>query len=151
MLRNVHESDLRTLFEHQSDPEAADMAVFPSRDWGAFLTHWRNKVLADPASVARIIVVDGEVAGYVSSWEDDGKRLVGYWIGKTFWGRGVAPAALEEFLAAHDLTRPLYAYVARSNTRSMRVLEKCGFRRFGEPASAPDGVEEVSFQLDGAT
>ena len=150
MLRNVLESDLRTLFEHQRDPEATRIAVFPAREWDAFLAHWRNKVLADAATEARTILINGQVAGYVASWENDGKRLVGYWIGKEYWGRGVAPSAVEEFLRAHERRRPIYAYVARSNARSIRVLEKCGFHRSGEPTVGPDGVEEVLFQFDGA-
>lgn len=150
MLRHVLDSDLRTLFEHQRDPEATRMAVVPAREWDAFLAHWRNKVLADAANVARTILVDGQVSGYVSSWDANGKRLVGYWIGKEYWGRRVAPSAVQEFLRTHERRRPIYAYVARSNTRSIRVLEKCGFLRCGERTVGPDGVEEVLFQFDGA-
>jgi hypothetical protein len=32
----------------------------------------------------------------------------------------------------HVVARPLYAYVARHNIGSIRVLEKCGFTRCGE-------------------
>lgn len=148
MLRNVRESDLRTLFEHQLDQEATAVAVFPARAWDAFLAHWRTRILADPAAKAMAIVVESEVAGYVASWESEGKRLVGYWIGRAFWGRGIAPSALEEFLRAHELRRPIYAYVARTNTRSVRVLEKCGFHRFGESTVGSDGVEEILFHLN---
>jgi RimJ/RimL family protein N-acetyltransferase len=150
VLRNVSESDLPTLFEHQRDPEAAAMAAFPSRDWDAFVTHWRNNVLANPTAVNRAIVVEGELAGYVASWKSEGTLLVGYWIGRAFWGRGIASSALEEFLGAHEPRRPLRAFVAVTNTRSMRVLEKCGFRRCGESAAESDGGEEILFLLDGA-
>jgi RimJ/RimL family protein N-acetyltransferase len=57
------------------------------------------------------IVVDGNVAGNIVSSEQSGKRLVGYGVGRDYWGRGVATAALLEFLG-HETTRPLYAYVA---------------------------------------
>jgi RimJ/RimL family protein N-acetyltransferase len=145
MLRNVVESDLPTLFEHQRDPEATSMAAFPAREWEAFVSHWRNKVLGDPASEARTILVDDQVAGYVGSWDEDGRRLVGYWVGREYWGRGVATSALDEFLRTHEHHRPIHAHVVLSNARSIRVLEKCGFKRAGETAVGADGVTEVLF------
>jgi RimJ/RimL family protein N-acetyltransferase len=150
MLRNVVESDLPTFFEHQRDPEATAMAVFPAREWNAFISHWRQNVLGNPANEARTILVDDQVAGYVASWEQDGMRLVAYWVGREYWGRGIARSALDEFLRAHEHHRPIHAYVALSNARSIRVLEKCGFQRVGEPLVATDGIAEVLFQLDGA-
>lgn len=151
MLRNVVEGDLQTFFEHQRDPEATAMAAYPAKEWDAFMAHWRHKVLGDPANVARTILVDYQVAGYVASWEQDGRRLVGYWIGRAYWGRGVARSAVDEFLSTQERQRPIHAYVALSNARSIRVLEKCGFRRAGEPTVGPDGVAEVLFQFDGAS
>lgn len=149
VLRNVLEGDLQTFFEHQRDPEAAAMAVFRARGWDAFTSHWRNKVLGEPTAAARTILVDDQVAGYVSSWEQDGTRLLAYWIGREYWGQGVARAAVEEYLRDHERQRPIYAYVALSNVRSIRVLEKCGFQRAEEPTVEPDGVAELLFRFDG--
>jgi RimJ/RimL family protein N-acetyltransferase len=56
----------------------------------------------------------------------DGKPQVTYWLGKAFWGNGIATLALTEFLRIFN-TRPLYASVAKDNAASIRVLEKCGF------------------------
>lgn len=147
MLRHVLETDLLAFFQHQQDPEAAAMALANTREWDAFVEHWHN-VLANDANVARTVVVDGRAAGYVASWDGDGRRLVGYWIGREYWGRGIAARALHEFLEGHEARRPIHAFVAQSNTRSMRVLEKCGFHRAGEPEVAPDGVIELLFVLD---
>ena len=149
MLRDVVEDDLPTFFEHQRDQEATSMAVFPAREWDDFMSHWRLKVLGNPANKARTILVDDQVAGYVSSWEQDGRRLVGYWVGREYWGRGVACSALDEFLRVHEHYRPIHAFVAQSNTRSIRVLEKCGFQRVGESTAESDGVVEVLFLFDG--
>ena len=60
-----------------------------------------------------------------------GQREVGYWIGKEYWGQGIATRALSEFLEQVPL-RPLRAVVAKHNRGSLRVLEKCGFRIVGE-------------------
>ena len=99
MLRAVVDADVPIFFEHQRDPEASAMAAFPSRAYDAHMAHWADKVLADETAVARTIVVDGQVAGNVVSWEADGRRLVGYWIGREFWGRGVATRAVAELLS----------------------------------------------------
>jgi RimJ/RimL family protein N-acetyltransferase len=130
LLRDVIESDLPLFFEHQSDPEATAMADFPARDREAFDAHW-ERVLADEALTKKTIVFEGQVAGNIGSWEQDGRRLVGYWLGKEFWGKGLATKALAELIDELG-TRPLYAYVAKTNAGSIRVLEKCGFVRSDE-------------------
>jgi len=90
------------------------------------------------------------VAGNIGSWQDDGLQLLGYWVGREFWGRGVATQALA-LLVDEVSTRPLYAHVAAHNVGSIRVLEKCGFRRDpAREAKAPapdDGIEEFIFVL----
>jgi RimJ/RimL family protein N-acetyltransferase len=140
-IRPVREDDLPILFEHQRDPEANAMAAFPPRDRDAFIAHW-TKILSDRSCIARTVELDGVVAGNVGSFEFEGRREVGYWIGRTFWGRGVATRALAAFLR-EDTRRPLFAGVAPHNAGSIRVLEKCGFERTGE--TGPDG--HVMFRL----
>jgi RimJ/RimL family protein N-acetyltransferase len=130
LLRNVTESDLPIFFEQQLDPDATTMAAFPARDREAFMAHWA-KILANNSVIVKTILFDGQVAGNIVGFEMDGKREVGYWIGKEYWGKGIATKALAAFLD-HVQTRPLYAYVAKHNIGSRRVLEKCGFTVEGE-------------------
>lgn len=144
-LRDVSEEDLGLFYEHQRDPVAARMAAFPSRERDAFMTHWRTKVLR-PENLNRTILLDGRPAGYISSWEQEAKRLVGYWIGREHWGKGIATQALTAFLAL-EATRPLHAFVAEHNVGSIRVLEKCGFRTVAPPQVHEDGVAEVLLRL----
>ncbi|AKI98421.1 RimJ/RimL family protein N-acetyltransferase [Archangium gephyra] len=146
ILRNVTDEDLLLFFEHQRDEVALRMAAFPPRERDAFLTHWRTKVLR-PENVTRTIVVDGLAAGYIGSWEQDGMRLVAYWMGREHWGKGIATRALSEFLVLEPV-RPLHAWVAVHNTGSIRVLEKCGFRTVAqEHPQHADGVAEVLMTL----
>jgi RimJ/RimL family protein N-acetyltransferase len=130
VLRDVLESDLPVFFEHQRDPEATAMADFPARDREAFDAHW-ERLLGDPTLTKKTIVFEGEVAGNIGSWEQDGRQLVGYWLGREFWGKGLATHALAELVEELG-RRPLYAYVAKTNAASIRVLEKCGFVRSDE-------------------
>ena len=125
-LRNVEANDLPLFFEHQRDPIAVAMVAFNSRDRAAFDQHW-SKLLADDSLLKKAIIVDGEVAGNIGSWTAEGKREVGYWIDRAFWGRGVATDALSAFLGLEPV-RPLYAGVAKHNVASIRVLQKCGFK-----------------------
>ena len=144
VLREVVEADLPVFYEYERDPEAAAMAAFPSRDRDAFMARWA-KTLADDSAVTRTVVSDGEVAGNIGCWEADGRRFVGYWIGREFWGRGLATQALSELLGVVDV-RPLYAHVVRSNVASIRVLEKNGFVEVGRHTS-DDGIEELVLEL----
>jgi RimJ/RimL family protein N-acetyltransferase len=146
MLRNVTDEDLPIFFTHQCEPAAHQMAGFRPREHDAFMSHWRTKVLGDPTARKRTIVVDGCVAGNIGSWDADGRRFVGFWIGREYWGRGVATRALSEFLC-EEPARPLYAYVAVQNLGSMRVLQKCGFRQLGGIEGGADGVGEYCFEL----
>jgi RimJ/RimL family protein N-acetyltransferase len=149
-LRSVEDGDLDVFFDHQVDPKAIEMAAFPARDKDQFAAHWA-KIRADDTVVVRTIVADGMVAGNIGSWQQNGQRLLGYWVGRAHWGRGVATEALARFVEELS-TRPLYAHVAVHNVGSIRVLEKCGFRRDRvQEAKAPapdDGVEEFIFVLD---
>jgi RimJ/RimL family protein N-acetyltransferase len=140
-LRPVSEDDLPFLYEHQADPEANRMAAFPARDKETFAVHWA-RVLADPGVVARAILEDDRIAGNIVVFGPAGERLVGYWIGRTYWGRGIATAGLA-LLLAEIAERPLHAHVAKTNLGSIRVLEKCGFTVSGEsrtPAGEGNGL-----------
>lgn len=125
-LRDVTENDLSIFFEQQHDPVANLMAAFPARTKDAFITHWTTKILCDEAALKKTILFGEAVAGNILSWQPDDKRLVGYWIGKEYWGKGIATKALAEFLSLYKM-RPLYAHVAKHNAGSIRVLEKSGF------------------------
>jgi len=96
--------------------------------------------------IARAVLLDGKLAGNIGSWLEDEKRLVGYWVDRRYWGRGVATEALRLFVAECQ-ERPLNAWVATSNVASTRVLEKVGFIPSGEPHVGPDGTEERLYVL----
>lgn len=145
-LRNIEPNDLPVFYEQQLDPDATRMAAFPSRDRASFDAHWEKNILGNPDAIAQTILFDGEVAGNIGSWPQDGNRLVGYWIGKEYWGKGVATHALLAFL--HLVThRPLHAHVVKHNVGSIRVLEKCGFSVEEGLDAASDGVVELVFVL----
>ena len=144
-LRDVTPADVEIFFEHQRDEESNRMAAFPARGHDAHVAHWR-KILADDTVVTKTVVAGGCVAGNVLSWDAGGRRLVGYWIDRRFWGQGIATRALSQLLSLIE-ERPLHAHVAAHNAGSIRVLEKCGFRRTGAEEQS-DGIVDVLMELE---
>jgi RimJ/RimL family protein N-acetyltransferase len=151
LLRAVIDEDLPVFYRQQADPESVRMAAVASRDEPAFMAHWRTTVLARPEPIVPTIVSpDGAAAGHVVCFELDGKPMVGYWIGREYWGQGLATRALQALLE-EVARRPLYAIAACHNIASLRVLEKCGFvvieRRSVPDAALGIAVDEAVLEL----
>jgi RimJ/RimL family protein N-acetyltransferase len=151
-LRKVAPDDLPIFYKQQRDPAGVHMAAFTMRDpddRAAFDAHWAY-ILADPHVVLRTIVVDGQVAGSVLSYVGDIGPEVSYWLGREFWGRGVATEALRAFLKVQT-TRPIFARAAADNAGSLRVLEKCGFvitgQERGYANARGEEIEECVLEL----
>ncbi|HEX5156768.1 MAG TPA: GNAT family N-acetyltransferase [Ktedonobacterales bacterium] len=144
VLRDVTDYDLPIFFEQQLDPDAIYMAAFTSKDptdRDAFMAHWA-RIRADETIINRTILCDGQVAGSVASFEDAGQLEVTYWLGREFWGKGIATKALAALLE-YQTTRPIYARAAKDNAASLRVLQKCGFVITGEDKGYANARGEV--------
>jgi RimJ/RimL family protein N-acetyltransferase len=76
-------------------------------------------------------LAEGPAIGYVQATvRTDGVAAIGYELGSTWWGRGLAREAVEAML--HELAsqygvRRLHAVLKRDNVRSMRLLQRLGF------------------------
>ena len=149
-LRDVIESDLPIFFEYQQDELSIQMTDFPPRGKEAFDAHWK-KILTNKDITIKSILFDGQVAGQVLCFEVEGKKEIGYWLGRVFWGKGIATEALKQFLGIITI-RPLNAHIAKQNIGSQRVLEKCGFVIIGEekwiPPTGTEAVEEFALRLE---
>jgi ribosomal-protein-alanine N-acetyltransferase len=116
--------NLRDRFPH---PYTADEA----QTW---LTY---AVSADP-EVEFAIVFGGEAVGGIGftlgTNEEQHSAEVGYWLGESVWGQGIATAALlaatRFAVASFDLWR-IFAVPFSDNIGSIRVLEKAGYVREG--------------------
>jgi RimJ/RimL family protein N-acetyltransferase len=144
-LRVVEPADFEGFYVDQADPEAAAMAAFTARPKPAFMKHWAD-ILEDETVTARTVIADGEAVGHVVTWPEGEHRLLGYWVSKRHWGKGIATDALQQFLAEAP-ERPLRAIVATHNMGSIRVLERCGFSLTETRRSPADGVEEHVMDL----
>ncbi len=79
------------------------------------------------------IEVDGALVGGAGLEPREGSHrdvvILGYWLGRVYWGRGIATAAVNMLseLAFASGFRRIEALVFEPNVGSARVLEKCGF------------------------
>jgi RimJ/RimL family protein N-acetyltransferase len=147
-LRQVIQADLPIFFEQQNEPEGNRMSAVGPRQRRDFDAHW-TKILADPLIALRTIEQSGRVAGYIGAFHRDGRLEVCYWLGKAYWGQGIASGALASFLVI-ETRRPILARIARRNLASVRVAEKCGFKRTGEDIftnRAGESIEEYLYEL----
>lgn len=95
---------------------------------------WLAIALLDDPPNHFAIEAGGAFAGAIGilprSGEHHGSAIFGYWLGRRFWGRGIATDAART-LARHALgsrgMRRLEASVFVPNVASARVLEKAGF------------------------
>ncbi|HEY7357017.1 MAG TPA: GNAT family N-acetyltransferase [Ktedonobacterales bacterium] len=153
LLREVIDADLPIFFEQQLDADANYMAAFTARDpadRAAFMAHWA-RILRDETNTNRTILWAGQVAGSVACYEEEaGRPEVTYWLGKPYWGKGIATSALRALLL-QVTARPMYARAAKDNLASLRVLEKCGFTIIGEGQGFANArgkeIEEYLLQL----
>src|SRR5438045_5948820 len=126
-LREVTKEDLPTFFEHQLDAEATRMAAFPSRDRDAFMAHWARIMSKETneTGILNTILADETVAGNVVYWEAAGEPNIAYWLGKTYWGKGIASAALAQFLTKIK-ARPGLAHGPKHTSASIGAPQQCG-------------------------
>jgi len=120
------------------------------RDKAGFDAHWA-KILNSPRITKRTILADGRIAGHISCYPDGEHLELTYWLGREFWGKGLATQALHRMLPL-IVDRPIFARAAADNTGSVRVLQKCGFKIIGKNKDFANGrgeeTEEFILRLD---
>lgn len=138
IVRPWRASDAEALARHADNVNVArclrDRFPHPytRRDAHAFLQH--AAAAADPSNLA--IEVGGEAAGGVGFVPGtDVERFsaeIGYWLGESHWGHGIATEALalvtDYVFDGLNMLR-LFALPFADNTGSIRVLEKAGYER----------------------
>ena len=152
LLRPWEESDAEALYELAKDPD-----VGPAAGWNVHKDVEESReiirtILSAPGTFAIFGRRDGQLRGSCGFFPtraqgaEAGELEIGYWVGKPFWGRGIAPEAVEALLA-HCFTelgaeRVWCAYFD-GNEKSHRCQEKCGFRHVCDtpPSPWPDGTE----------
>jgi RimJ/RimL family protein N-acetyltransferase len=162
-LRPLRLEDAPSLQRHADDPAVAANLFdgFPQPYSLAMAEAWCGHEHRDPryAHVLGIVVEHDEVAGCISVTPQHGvfgaSAMIGYWIGRAHWGRGVVTEALT--LIAHwawqalPQTMRLWMPIYARNAASQAVARKAGFRLEGrlELAVRKDGkaLDAVQYGL----
>ncbi|MDH3217869.1 MAG: GNAT family N-acetyltransferase, partial [Candidatus Krumholzibacteria bacterium] len=112
--------NLRDTFPHPYSPSDAQ----------AFI---EESLTEQPQTSFAIAVGAQAVGGIGLRLQSDVERVsaeIGYWLGETFWGRGITTEALrattDYAIEEYHLTR-VYAVPFAWNNASLRVLEKAGY------------------------
>ena len=153
ILRPWRDSDAPALYKWAADPDVGPRAGWPP-----------HRSIEESLEVIRTVFHDvtnswaielkekGEVIGamgYGPSWEcnlpaRDGEPLIGYWIAKPYWNKGICTEALglmiEHIKSMTDIKSLISGHFI-DNPASGRVLEKCGFVPTGETV-----IDETQYQ-----
>jgi len=144
LLRVPAPQDIPAIAWLANDPEVARMTKrmphpFGPGDAEAFVV---GVAAQNPARAATFLIEheDHGPVGVLGLFEDEDRvPEAGYWIGREFWGRGLATEALQGALfwaSRRWKRRALMAGHFADNPASGRVLEKAGFLYTGETRRA---------------
>jgi len=136
LLRPFGAGDVGDCLEYRNDAEFARYLPhvpqpFTLLDAEAFVRQNMTEPFEQSPTFA--IVLEGKVIGTVNLEIDagSGSAMLGYAIGRSHWGRGLAPEAAGAVLSwafgALRLDR-VWASISAGNVRSQRVLTKLGMR-----------------------
>lgn len=140
-LRPSRDGDQADIVHHANNPNVARHLrdLFPQPYTLKDASEWLARVArqSPPLNVA-ITIDDHFIGGIGLALGTDIHRIsaeVGYWLGETYWGRGIAACALRGFTQYAFTTFPdlnrIFAYVDEDHSPSIHVLEKAHYRREG--------------------
>lgn len=142
ILRKISKSDAKSLYENARDKEVCEAVPLPmpytlksAQDYVKLTNEfWKKK---KEAQFGIQYNEAGKIIGMMGLMSLDFKNKkaeAGYWIGKNYWGKGIAKEALVMLLkyAFNDLKlERVYAKVYSENMSSQKLLEKCNFKLEG--------------------
>lgn len=145
LLRPWQESDAEVLYKYASDPEIGERAGWPPHESVEESREIIRTIFNNPTTWAIELRETGEAIGamgYMPVCElnlpaRSNEPLVGYWIGKPYWNKGICTEALQlmlEYIRKETNYTSLICSHFIDNPASGRVMEKCGFVPTGETA-----------------
>jgi RimJ/RimL family protein N-acetyltransferase len=139
-LRGWHMDDMLSLQKHADNPNVYNflMDSFPHPYTIDDAVNWITRMQHQNPMLVFAIAIEGKLVGGIGlEMRHDiytKAPLIGYWLGESFWGRGIMTEAVKLVanyaFANLDIVR-LQAGILGNNLASMRVLEKAGFVKEG--------------------
>jgi len=153
ILKTTTIEDLETLFHFQKEEASNHMAAFTAEDPNdkeAYMTKW-CKIVENPEVTMQSIWSENAIIGSVLHFTYEGETNVSYIIDNNHWGKGIATAALKQFIQKSSI-QVFYARVAFDNIGSQKVLEKNNFERIsvekGFANARKKVIEEFVYKLE---
>lgn len=142
VLRPWEESDAQVLFTLAGDPIVGERAGWPPHQSLEESLEVIRNVFSNPTTWAIVWRETGEVVGAIGYGPScqcslpvlEDEPLVGYWVGRRHWNKGICSEALVTMIY-HIRCSTSIASLASGhfidNPASGRVMEKCGFTATG--------------------
>ena len=142
-LRPWRESDAEVLYRLASDPEVGPRAGWPPHQSVEESREIIRTVFNNDTTWAIVWKETDEVVGamgYGPSCDcnlpaGEEEPTVGYWVGRSYWNRGICSEALQAMIDRIRATTPIRSLISGhfvDNPASGRVMEKCGFLPTGD-------------------
>ena len=140
ILRLWQETDAETLYKYAKDPAIGPIAGWPPHTSVEDSLNIIRTVFAAPETDAVVLKETNEPVGSVGIMFGDSlhsaemqanEAEIGYWIGRPYWGHGLIPEAVRRLLRRcfEELgMEAVWCGYYDGNTKSRRVMDKCGFR-----------------------
>ncbi|WP_018699612.1 GNAT family N-acetyltransferase [Amorphus coralli] len=135
-LQPVGEADVSALATLGNDFEIAKhTARMPHPLTEAAVANWLGSHGPNKTALKVCRRSDGEILGQIGITRTEADRGdLGYWIGRDYWGEGIATEAAQailDFAFAELAMDEVEASCRVTNPGSRRVIEKCGFQPRG--------------------
>ena len=138
VLRPWTEADAESLYKYAKDSDVGTPAGWPAHksveeSLEIIKTVFTGKecyAICEKNSNEAIGAVELKLNGHTDMTERDDECELGYWLGKTFWGKGYMPEAAKELVrhGFEDLgMTTIWCGYYDGNEKSKRVQEKLGF------------------------
>jgi len=140
LLRSFDENDLHDFNYYAKDRDVGPNAGWPPHETQAQTREVILRFMAEDNVWALEEKSSRKVIGSLGVHRDsrrdrsDSVRMIGYALGKDWWGKGYMTEAVKrvlQFLFEEKEMELITVYHFSFNQRSQRVIEKCGFHREG--------------------
>lgn len=149
LLRPWHESDAKALFKWASDPDVGPRAGWPPHKSVEESLEIISTLFNNDTSWAIVLKTTNEPIGAIGYGPScdcklparDGEPIVGYWVAKPYWNKGICTEALRLMLDHIRSTTEIPSLISGhfvDNPASGQVMEKCGFIPTGETCIDPN-------------
>ena len=148
LLRPWYDCDAEALFKWASDPDVGPRAGWPPHNSVEESLEIIRTIFNNDTTWAIVLKKSGNPIGAIGYGPScdcklparDGEPLIGYWIAKSYWNKGICTEALKLMLDHITATTNIPSLISGhfiDNPASGRVMEKCGFIPTGETCIDP--------------